>query len=841
MNLRLFLLIEAVVFAGSFFIDANGETKSQNEFFEERKVFARFEKIKIPLKSQKVEKLQLRDLSDNTLYQLPVEVKDNQFIISLEDFKPDIYRIEAVHEQKATPLKTIQLCDTVDVPVRFGLFGLPCPEDILGTASGKPNQGTNSEELDFILNKLKSLKLNYYIYNFNIISSDKELHAHLEASLKNGWRLCEGLNLWLAPYLDDAMKGFVIPNKPGLNRPLQEKWGAVLSPSGNYGQDNKAVCFNRPFTRKKINLALDKIIRQVNGYPALFSITLYDEYGLATGLNGDGLGCFCEDCVKVFKEKTGLEAPLAKHVPTGTVIPNDDLLLLYTKLVGIGGQFGGQLLIENNKRHAMYLQKKLPEIKVMATQGGTQGELDLVCWEHYSNIFQKNGAGLIWAQTSLLSDFLVRTMQFDQIYREKPLSFCVGWYDGPEPTWTAKEWSLNTKLLLLNGVRELVIAPGRALRFKPFYEEAGEVGKLIEQYGPIFQNLKPIHGKLAVLQSETTCMFQWVLPWEKIKAGNKDFVYLPWKHKHHFDCLWPALRKSGMAVDLISEKDVRENGLDNYSGLLIVNAEYLPQDIYDIIQKKLTTGYPVYIDKSTNITFPSAQKLALETSEWYEYVCSGKRKKTEERSMADETERVYRDSFEMQDNLTKGLQRQFSDKFMHDLIENDGIDVGTLLFHHGGTYYLALVNDSPFQEIKSNVKWQGRGNIYNLFTGENMANPIKVGINPLDWRVFVVTPEPLDHLGCAVSEESRCNWQLEIAFYDKSNHRIDGCFPVFLEILDPAGIPSRFSRYMAISHGRAILPIRFARNDLKGAWTIRASSPLVKDSVQSRIINIGEK
>jgi hypothetical protein len=834
MNLKLFALIAGYVFAELFFIDAHGETKSQNEFFGDRKVFARFEKIKIPMGNEKCEKLQLRDVSDN-IYPLPYDVKDSQFIITLEDFKPGIYKIEAIYEKKATPLKTIQLCDIVDAPVRFGLFGLPSAKDIDETRPGKLNKGINSGELDIVLNSLKSLKMNHFMRNFNIISSDKELHIHLEASLKNGWGLCEGLNLWLAPYLDDTMNSFVIANKSGLGRPLQDKWGSTLSPSGNYGQDNKAVCFNRPFVRDKIKLALDKAIRQVKGYPSLFSITLNDEYGLAKELNGDGLGCFCEDCVKIFKDKTGLEAPLAKQVPTGKVIPNNDPLLLYIKYLGIS--LSGDQLSENNKRNAMYLQNMLPETKVMTTQGGVQGELDLVCWEHYSNIFQKDGNGLIWAQTSLLSDFLARTARIEQIYKEKPLSFCVGWYDGPGPSWTAKEWSLNTKLLLINGVQELILAPGRALRFKPFYEKAGKLGRLIEQYGPIFQKLKPIPGKLAVLHSETTQAFQFVLPWDKIKNGNKDFVFHPWKQKHYFDCLWPALKKSGLAVDLISEKDVRENGLDRYSGLLIVNAEYLPQDIYNIIHKKISSGYPVYIDKSTTILFPGSQKLPFEISQWYEYVCSGKCKKAKEISMEKETERVYQDSFKIQNILTKNLQKQFSDKYLYDLIENDRTDVGTLLFRNGETYYLALVNDSPFREIESNVKWRGKGNIYNIFTGENTVNPIKAAIQPLDWKVFIITPRPLDHLGCSVSETSGGNWQIKTTFYDKSNLCVDGCFPVFLEILDPKGNVSRFSRYMAADQGQATLPLSFATNDLKGAWIIKASSPLVKKSAQLKIIN----
>lgn len=537
-----------------------------------------------------------------------------------------------------------------------------------------------------------------------------------------------------------------------------EEVAQIFQPSGQLNMSAwkyPYVCPRNPVVVEEMEKIVQNIAREGKEI-GLKTVALDDEYGLGLGWNGKGLCCFCKYCNAYFKKKTSLNPPVPKYVKKGTVIDENDPLYQWLKLIK-----GAGMLSPSIEYHNEVLKKAIkevnPELKVVQMPGGVYGELDYVVAEFYQYMFTMPELDAVYE--------MERLKRTQDVKPKKEIWPLIGWYSAiPFPSWIGAHINLMGKLVVSKGARSIDFASiplpwnyqrGKYKKFNIKSDDrfAGNselkksylnLIKDVKKYEKLLLSLKPEKMPVAVLWSDTTVMYQQILKWNEVKElweKEKKWKETPWEHGESMDIAYPTFLFAHIPVELITEKQVLEDKLDNYKALFLVNFQYTTKSVYKKIEDFIKNGGKVYADKSSKIKIKGVKELPVDFSVWPRIVELGLRPRTE--GHPEKADFVH----ERQINIIRDFAQTLSEKVAKELPQPVKISnpcISYVLNTDGKYKYLFLFNSDLKNDQAADVdisSFKPKSIVNITLRNRRLRNKFRVYVKKGDWQIIKFSKE----------------------------------------------------------------------------------------------------
>lgn len=455
-----------------------------------------------------------------------------------------------------------------------------------------------------------------------------------------------------------------------------------------------------------------------------------DEPGIQPG------GCACENCVKLFKEKYGINPPSDNDYLNAQkgIVPENHPVLLWTK-------FQNNQITKYYSSIADSIKKEKPDALVMnipaaAYFSGKQLSIPNCKPED----FGKSGRR-VTLDNCHIRDFQLYIQfymnEIDQsgwknkiadglcLYMEKkglPQFPNIPIYDKFDPDAKPVVISVPAfKRFILQtfseGGKGIVYFPGRSL--SPAHVTAGEeaYNKFIR---PVCERTPQLHkmpGKVGVLYSATTRIFSdlWV--------NNPIERY---KHLHECDALAYYLLKKAIPFEMIIEDEIKSSDdLKRFPVIISAGLNFISKEKETIIEDYIPNGGKFILDKKSAVNIPGMKAVDFDAESWYRKVIEGTQKASD---MEDQAELLDKDlSLEFKD--LKPICKT-NDRCLNINYLSDGKDI-----------YLFIVNDDLTAIAESIISFDRTYETHDIIENKNYGriDSLKISVNPAELKVLRLT------------------------------------------------------------------------------------------------------
>ncbi len=661
----------------------------------------------------------------------------------------------------------------------------------------------------------------------------------IDSAYKYGFHIILHGNYFLGPYFLAGEKARQEKKNIDVNQVVKEQLvkenrAVILSPSGDpqmyWGK--VAPTLSHPQNIKDSCDFLRQNLEQISDLPGLKAVALDDEVGVSgLDFNGGGCGDYSPSSQDFFKKITGLAPAPALHRPVGTVIKDDDPLLLYMeKAIGFSGM-DSPIMQAYNLQLAEVVHKARPGLLALQCPGAYRGELDFVHYEVYSYPY---GASPIGA--AFQADLMLGIAGGKE---KKPLIPLIGWFQGlPMPDWTGNYIRLSGLFSLSRSVKGVDLAlmswlGDNSAKFNPdilwgchhIEPQIRELGVIINKFGPFLRNLTPAKKKTALLYSETTEGFQRILDWEKAKelAKNGGWLETPWEHPQSLDLAYSALSLSGIPVDIVFEDQIKAGRLSDYDHLILVDHQYQRESVVKAIED-FAKNKTVFADKSSAIKPANSVILPWDFSVWTKVINLGLRAQYRTGRRLDIISRRY-----------EGLERESALMVAPELLKKitpavklDGPDLVWHLAKAGEGTVLFIFNTNLESPRNGTVELAAPSEyIYNLRTASlqqtasagNGQRRWDFSVEPGHWQWYLLSPRQISSVKLeAKLADRKVDWQVQVL--DRDGNVMPVSLPLEVEILDTRGIKSDYSVCQATLSGKSSGSFTLGINDMQGKWSV---------------------
>jgi hypothetical protein len=348
---------------------------------------------------------------------------------------------------------------------------------------------------------------------------------------------------------------------------------------------------------------------------------------------------------------------------------------------------------------------------------------------------------------------------------------------------------------------------------------------VVEPLGATLQQIPDRPHDVAFLESFSSQMF----------AGRGNWG---WGHGLQ-GARYRALLYAHLEPEVIYEETVREQGLDRYKVLFLLDCDVLPQSVYEKVVAFQKRGGRVIGDRNlcpairADITLPEIE-LAPEDNE---------RDKAQ----------VLQAAADLREAL-KNKYKNFADS-----------DDPEILLHtreKSGVHYLFAVSDKrKYGDYVGKYRRMmedglpNRGairvaratqHVYDLVNGGQAPfqsrggqTTIDVEFEPCGGRLFVLTDQEIGSLAVTGPESARLGGtlSLECQLLDTQRKPMQGVWPLKIEITDPQGRPAEGSGWYGAENGTQTITLDLAENDRAGVWKVRVRD-FVTGSVEEKAIQV---
>lgn len=537
------------------------------------------------------------------------------------------------------PIMMLFLCLSADAEnpggkkVRFGAFEFP--RFYIRESSNR------AETCEKVMKQWRRIGVDRVFYHPRRKSPDA-VHPYTRLKIPQLHKIAHEVGIELIPILNTMNLAHRAMKRKGVP---PEQYMQIYRPSGTVGH-RKEVSPLHPGVREAMRAAVRNWAQSADELH-LTTIALDDEYGLRVSVRGAGLTDYNPAVIEYVKEEFDVEPVVPEPVEPGTIVALDDPTYLWLKATrNGGGHFGSAspLLKYHNRDLARVAHKFAPDLTVIQMPGAIGGELDAVTIELY-----QYGWGVHELASLVVYDRAVLAQS--QQKSPNPIWPLIGWYQSlPFPDWIGPHVSLMGKLMAGRGVRAIDFASiplpwdyhgGRDTRpfsakyadFKPDNWFAGRedlrrayqsLQSEIEQHADLLHKLEPAPMPVAVLFSKTTTMFQIGTRWpdqrKPIPVSQQ-----PWLQSEAFQVAYPALLMSHLPIEMIDEEAIRNGELNEFTALVLVNCEYLPEDVHETITDFGDNGGVILADESTAFEFPGMKSLGVDFTIWSKMIQLGLR------------------------------------------------------------------------------------------------------------------------------------------------------------------------------------------------------------------------
>ena len=587
-----------------------------------------------------------------------------------------------------------------------------------------------------------------------------------------------------------------------------------------------------PRERQQCADGIGEELKSVAGYPALWPYAhTNDDFSVRYGKDYSGLAR------RVFKEKTGLDAPLPAKADEGKgIVPENDPWLQWGIFTtrDIGGGYN----------HAMLegAQKALPGIKLGPVPGGMQiplwlqgqypphhfgaGGFNLLYYYYYVNYWQP----------------LIGALYFDEIARmanrDLEVWCTAGLFSADEPTYYRNKFFLHLAGGL-NGFNYFTLRDGE-LRPRGL-AEIGRIGRgIVEPYYPFIGKLRPRRHSVGLLLPYTQTVHEWGY------AISAVYVHA-------------NLLAAHIDVEPTCEEEVMAGSLP-YKTLLLWHVQWLRQAAADELKRFMAGGGVVLADASTTIDLPGMIRLPVD------FAMGADAAKTEINST--DLRFGYPGIHDYALPARVQAIRQALLPYAAPTIDSPAANLVIREAEAGGVRYLWLVNVHTNEDYeylrprigagaapkepetataeavayldKLDATNGGRfeadvilpaGNevLYDVLTGGEVAvkqqdgkRVFRATMKNLGGQLVALSPQRVKAISAKVDGVVKRGTEtaVEVRVNDDAGKPVKGYLPLNVEVRTPAGLSTEWSGSYVATDGAFRLPLRPALNHPAGAWQI---------------------
>lgn len=351
------------------------------------------------------------------------------------------------------------------------------------------------------------------------------------------------------------------------------------------------------------------------------------------------------------------------------------------------------------------------------------------------------------------------------------------------------------------------------------FDAIGEVAReLIEPYGPTILAGTPLRPKVAVLLSAAAI---WLGESPK-NAGYATEQILPYAS---------LLAMNQIPFDVVLDEDVAGGRLSGYDVLIMPQAGALTQSMVNQLKQFSSRGGDVIADASlkadigkvtkTHYDFTFQTKVDGVALAGGQAILAEENRRRMETYAADLGKLITIDRYARADSPRALVNTVDAGDLKLVFVVNDNRATGPRF----GAGKLHLEKGVA---LETNVTLPSSGVVFDAMTGQT----VKSGRHTLpaaEGRLFAVLPE-------ATTVTVQAGTTISGTVKLKSGKALRGAFPLRVDVIEPDGTLNReFSRSIAAKDGAFSIPFPAAINDPKGAWKVRVTDLVTRQTVETTV------
>lgn len=599
-----------------------------------------------------------------------------------------------------------------------------------------------------------------------------------------------------------------------------EKWAQIVQPSGAYATNYGAPrpCTYSPSVLEEAAKQMDGFAGIAKQYNNITGAYCDDEWtwvlGYRSAYEGDvGIGCYSPWVNDIFKERTGMEAPMPVYHEPGYVVQEDDPWLRWCE------EIRQDPAAMYNKAIGEAAHKHDPDFQVSNYPGGFDGESDIMLEEIYLDCWRESELET-FERVDVRANF-----REDHDRTGTPIHALMGIFRMPESKSIYPETlRLTAGACLGAAARGIILWNGENI-WSPWMQhegrddlgdEAARLGAYLQKYGPMFLEMTKPESDVWMLSH-----WFWINSFDNYyhcypeEITNKEQT---WRMFQVSDLAVPSILRAGMPAEFVTEKQLMSDRLFERKVVLVPSLQYCRQAVVDNLEEFIRRGGKVFIDTATAVEIEGAEVLPFDFSQWHQHVAAGKRPTIEPCELNYRKQRGDREALIDQ---AIPILREHVTPHSGAKVKIDHPEAAHRMLVNGETTYLFVYNSDVDTGYNFNVSYHDLpGVIYDIAAGEEVeakeeeegVKQFQVGLQPGGWKVFALTPEPVKNILASPFAVEASRVRGEVRVLNKAGATFSGAVP--LEIVINPGSDAQ-SVFRATSAGVANLDFPLPDPDMQ--------------------------
>ena len=316
-------------------------------------------------------------------------------------------------------------------------------------------------------------------------------------------------------------------------------------------------------------------------------------------------------------------------------------------------------------------------------------------------------------------------------------------------------------------------------------------------------------------------------PQERNLAGG-----FHWGIHHYQQYINELLGDAPVPSDCLVDGEITVEALCRFRYVVVPMLRVVTKEHDAVFREAAKRGVTLVLDKYCPLEYPGAERLPMDF------------KPSKDQTPHKEMREVFTSWLASKNGELRAAMSAKSDE--------DGADVHTFEKRHNGASYVVVVNSARSDEktimnefctsdwyrprcapkrITTRIRVPAGGAVYDFTAGGKRLSPkseggeavVSMNYAAAEGKLFSVYPKPLVRMASKAKGEFRAGGRaaLAVGVFDADGAFAPGRQIVKLDLLGPDGKPRDESGRYVAERGRVRIPLRFARSEKPGRWTVR--------------------
>jgi len=371
----------------------------------------------------------------------------------------------------------------------------------------------------------------------------------------------------------------------------------------------------------------------------------------------------------------------------------------------------------------------------------------------------------------------------------------------------------------------ILAAGGKGITYYPFqipeefdeghpavWEEFRRQGRLVEKYGKMLYELRRAKEPVGLLISFATDVYRLL---DEPEPGE----VFPFRKGHKFQVAGTffSMLRAQIPVEMVDEERILSGDLSHYKVIYLADVTVLPASVAKVLEDFIAKGGIVMMDNLCQVDIKGAKRLPFNA-------CI---------LPVDKRDRSHRSAkplpYSPQDVAKAVSQlREAFDGIVVPSVITDSLDIAVRRFvSDDGEEYLFVVNLNQDDRTKARLKFVGRQEAVDVFSGHRIATGETLELPPAGAALLSFTP-PVSRIDVSAPSSVTCGESLSVSakFYS-GKKLVRGVLPVRLTVLNSKGeVEKEWSKYQVAKSGTLAVSINLPFHADPGNWHVLAEDLL---------------